>query len=152
VASDLLKHTPNPFRSRDRSLNAPPYRVEVLEVGRPPVVVERIARDSVPKQVTPPFDDDPDVWSERPAGKPAEGVKRDQSAHPIGDRKVDRRSAANETSLHPIHLMRFRRHCLERPSLALLQVPNDLGRKCQRGGVRYRHENVPRVGVRTYAE
>jgi hypothetical protein len=152
VASDLLQHTPNPFCSRDRSFKAPPYRVEVLEVGRPPVVVDRIAGDLVPKHVTPPFDNDPDVWSERPAGKPAEGVKQDQSAHPIGDRKVARRSAANETILHPLALIRLHRHCLERPSLALLQVPNDIGRKCQRGGVRYRHENVPRVGVRTYAE
>jgi len=67
--------------------------------------------------------------------KPAEGVNQDKSAHPIGDRKVARRSAANETSLHPIHLMRFRRHCLERTSLALLQVPNDLGKKLRQGAL-----------------
>jgi hypothetical protein len=31
--------------------------------------------------------------------------------------------------------MRFRRHCLERTSLALLQVPNDLGKKLRRGAL-----------------
>lgn len=31
--------------------------------------------------------------------------------------------------------MRFRRHCLERPSLALLQVPNDLGKKLRQGAL-----------------